>query len=164
MRTLFILIIICAIVYFGFTIVKKDRVLGPRITDIADRAQEKLGLKEPMGSRSHCAINFIFPTEGDVITGSPITIEVVVDNSKEDCSWIVFEGQAGLVELYGEKGNLLYKTPLIADGEWMTSLPVTYSAELFYSTYVGPMKLVITEDNPSGEGTPEKVFIMIEAQ
>ena len=55
------------------------------------------------------------------------------------------------------------KTPLVAQGEWMTSAPVTYKSEIEYSGYVGPLKLLITEENPSGEGTVDHTSIMLTA-
>ncbi len=163
MKTLFFLIIIGVGLYVGYTIVKKDRILGPRVEQISNEIKVKAGFKIAQTAEEHCAIHFINPKNGETVT-TPISVEVVVDNSQENCSWTVFEGQAGVVEIYNESNQVMYKAPLIAQGEWMTADPVTYKSEIEYSGYTGPMKLMITADNPSGEGAPDRTSIMLDAQ
>ncbi len=163
MKTLFFTILIGIGLYIGYRIVSHDRILGPRIVDLTNEFKVKFGFIEPQTSLEHCAMHFISPSDGDEVT-APTLLSVVIDNSNPDCSWTVFEGQGGLVKLIGDTDQVIYTTPLLAQGEWMTASPVTYTAELEYSNYVGPLKVLITEENPSGEGIPDKTFITLNAQ
>lgn len=163
MKTLFFTILIGVGLYLGYQIVTKDKILGPRIRDVATDIKTTAGIKTAEEAKSHCAITFLNPQNGDTVT-SPVALQVVVDNSKQDCSWTVFEAQAGVVELIGNTDQVLTKEPLMATSDWMTAAPVTYTANLEYLNYAGPLKLRIVEENPSGVGTPDEVSLLLNAQ
>ncbi len=94
----------------------------------------------------------------------PLTVTAVVDNTQgTTCTWTVFEAQAGLVELKNNANVVVVSVPLMTAANWMTATPVTYTATLQPSPVPppGPYALVITEENPSGEGTPGVVSIPV---
>lgn len=94
----------------------------------------------------------------------PLTVTAVVDNTQgTTCTWTVFEAQAGLVELKNGANVVVASAPLMTAANWMVSTPVTYTATLQPSPLppAGAYTLVITEENPSGEGTPGVVTIPV---
>lgn len=106
------------------------------------------------------ALHVVTPKPNTTIT-SPLTVEVIVDNSQKDCRWSVFEAQAGIIRLTDEQGNTLGQGILRTTEEWMTESPVTYSGKISFTKpdNVSNIQLVITEENPSGEGAPESIQI-----
>ncbi len=159
-KALFFLILIGSGFYVGYMIISKDKILGPQFKALIHKIEIKIGRKELVTYTKHCAIHFIQPKHQEEVT-SPVHLEVVVDNSKENCFWTVFEGQAGMIELYSHTGQLLGKAPLYTQGEWMTSTPVTYKSEIEYSEYVGPITALLTEENPSGIEAPQYTSMIL---
>lgn len=97
------------------------------------------------------ALTNITPQSGTKIT-SPFTVSVTVDNTKS-CKWTVFEAQAGTLTLKDADGQTLGTGLLTTTGEWMTEQPVTYRGMIEFSEpATDDVTLVITEEDPSGEG------------
>lgn len=154
MKGFLVLLLLGFIVYMTYYIAMHDKkLIGPKLVQIADTVKAELGLKEPTQDDIHCALHFISPEPGGHIE-SPLAIEVIVDNTQEDCRWGVFEAQAGTVTLYDEDDKVKASGILTTTGEWMTASPTTYRATLTDFTINGPMKLVLTEDRPDG-ATPQ---------
>lgn len=155
------------ILIFGFMvfsvyyIAKHDKkLLGPKIVQIIDIVKTKVGLQEIAQDRDiYCAFHSLTPEPGSHVKSS-VNISVLIDNTNTDCApWVVFEGQAGTVSLYNENDKLLDTGVLTTTSDWTTGFPVTYSASLSNFVYTGRVKLVFTEENPSGQGHPKKSFI-----
>lgn len=97
------------------------------------------------------ALSNITPRSGTKIT-SPLTVTVTVDNTKS-CKWTVFEAQAGTLTIKDSNGKALGTGILTTTGEWMTEQPVTYTGTIEFSEpATDDVTLVITEEDPSGEG------------
>lgn len=106
------------------------------------------------------------PVSGSVV-GQAIAVEAVVDNrdANTDCSWTVFEAQAGTIEVRDAQGAVLGQGLLTTEEEWMTSEPVRYTGSVALTAAPsGDLTIVITEENPSGEGTPDTVAIPLVSQ
>jgi len=96
----------------------------------------------------------------DIGTSFPIYVEGVVDNRDSgECRWTVFEGQAGKVEAFDTENNLVSDGVLKTVEDWMTDEPRNYKAilNLHKAPVSRDLKIVITEENPSGEGMSEKI-------
>jgi hypothetical protein len=159
-KAIFFLILAGVGFYVGYTIISNDKILAPYFKKLVNNIEIKIGRKESVTYTKHCAIHFINPKHQEEVT-SPVRLEVVVDNSQENCFWTVFEGQAGMIELYSQTGQLLGKAPLYTQGEWMTSSPVTYQSEIEYSGYMGPITVLLTDENPSGIGAPQRASLTL---
>ncbi|MFZ2803910.1 MAG: hypothetical protein WA001_01680 [Patescibacteria group bacterium] len=93
---------------------------------------------------------------------SPISVRAIVDNRNSSCHWTVFEAQAGSVVLQDPAGNILGQAPLKTTGDWTSSDPLEYDANVSLSKpYTGVASLVITEEDPSGKPNPQTVSIGI---
>lgn len=127
----------------------------------------------PVGVSNQTPCDVVLKVENPVAGSAvsfPITLTGRVDNShiKEGCpSWTMFEGQAGTASLFYETKNgwsLPVDTQPVNVAEWMTA-STTFSVTLnfdnkkeeFPSGY--NLKVVFTEDNPSGEGVVDSVEI-----
>lgn len=99
------------------------------------------------------------PTPGTHVT-FPITLTGVVDNrTKKDCTWVLFEGQAGTIEVRDAQGNLVGQGILGALGDWMADAPVKVegTVELLKPPTGPAMTVTITEENPSGVGVGQQL-------
>jgi len=82
----------------------------------------------------------------DVIT-SPLRITGYVNGD----SWIAFEGQVGLVNLFDAGGRMISSSILAVNGEWMKEPPIDFEAMLMFQkppTETG--SLVFSNENPAG--------------
>jgi len=96
----------------------------------------------------------------DIGTSFPIYVEGVVDNRDSgECRWTVFEGQAGKVEAFDTENNLVSDGVLKTVEDWMTDEPRNYKAilNLHKAPVSRDLKIVITEEDPSGGGLGEKI-------
>jgi Immunoglobulin-like domain of bacterial spore germination len=102
--------------------------------------------------RGNCeAIHINTPQKGQRIT-SPMEISVTVDNSKDECHWSVFEGQAGSVELKNQNGDVIGTANLTTTEDWTTDEPINFKGTLpFTPDEKSSYTLVINEENPSGQ-------------
>ncbi len=119
---------------------------------------------------TNCGLIVESVKQGDAVS-FPLTITGTIDNTKAQelgCSWIMFEGQAGIAELLVEEKDG-YSLPVVSKPimvkDWM-STKTTFSVTLDYnnpdqlpSGY--NLLLSFTEDDPSGEGIPNKVTIPV---
>ncbi len=96
----------------------------------------------------------------DIGTSFPIYVEGVVDNREAgECRWTVFEGQAGKVEAFDIENNLVSDGVLKTVEDWMTDEPVNYKAilNLHKAPVSRDLRIIVTEEDPSGEGMVEKI-------
>ncbi len=96
----------------------------------------------------------------DIGTSFPIYVEGVVDNRYAgECRWTVFEGQAGTIEAFDVENNLISDGALRTVEDWMTDEPRNYKAilNLHKAPVSKDLKIVITEEDPSGGGLGEKI-------
>lgn len=114
---------------------------------------------------SKCGLTVESPLSNSAVS-FPLTVTGKIDNSNANeagCAWAMFEGQAGVAKLYYETKDgwsLAEDTKPIMVENWMsTSTPFTVTLnfdntkEEFPSGY--NFKVVLEEENPSGEGTPD---------
>lgn len=124
-----------------------------------------------------CGLKIMNPAIGATVS-FPLQVKGIVDNRNYKaigCSWGLFEGQAGAVEVFANINNAGWKSvsywtsnsngpsagfvPLMSEGNWMTSGPVDVSANIMLDPKAGkipagtPMKLIIKEEDPSGKGS-----------
>ncbi|WP_109098043.1 hypothetical protein [Aquimarina sp. AU58] len=79
---------------------------------------------------------------------SPIEIKV-----NSEGVWFASEGELGWIQLIDDKGNELAKGILSADGDWMKSGPVMFSATLtFDSKNIETGKLIVHNNPGEGDG------------
>lgn len=98
----------------------------------------------------------------------PLEITAIVNNTHREtlgCSWTVFEGQAGTIQIQKENGENIGEPLLLTtkSTSWMTDESSIYSTilETLPDEFKGKINIIITEDNPSGEGTPKKIIVPV---
>jgi hypothetical protein len=85
----------------------------------------------------------------------PMTIIGIVDGN----GWSGFEGQVGSVKLLDSNGVEIISGPLTATSEW-TKLPTSFRTVLDFDAGSGNAILVFHNENPSGDPTRDKTFIL----
>lgn len=116
---------------------------------------------------SKCGFSINSPAlNSSIYSNTPLTFSGVIDNTNyqtNGCRWTMFEGQAGTAQLYYKNGNTwgtINTAKIIKVTDWMTAGPVPFTVVVsFNNTGPGfpnntPMKVVFTEDYPSG-ATPD---------
>lgn len=109
-----------------------------------------------------CGFKVISPSSNSKVD-FPLEVKGVVDNRDSKisgCSWHMFEGQAGVAQLYFyniNKWNPIGEGVPIKVVDWMTSLTSFDIVLNLKNDGVGlsagtPMKIVFTEENASGQG------------
>lgn len=118
----------------------------------------------------HCGITISNPTPTQAVT-FPLTVNAIVNNSAatDGCTWSLFEGQAGTVELKDQNGATLAKMPMQTppQTDWMTNGPVPFSAILTPSQAIPsgtPLSLTFSEEDASGMGNSDTFSFTIVAQ
>ena len=116
--------------------------------------------KKNISAVGKCGLNIASPL-ADTFVAFPLTISGTVDNTSSEslgCAWQMSEGDAGGAQLYFNYKNQGWKslrTVSIRVENWM-STKTTFSFTMpFDNESMGlppgtPMKIVFTEDNPSG--------------
>lgn len=157
---MFFVLILCGVIgYFGYQFLSKSPIFGPRVKEFVLNVETSLGINTDKGGEKHCAITFVSPIEGAELS-SPVDIEVIVDNSQENCRWGVFEGQAGTAQIISKDGVVLGSSQLRTSSDWMTSLPVTYKSSVdVVQTYSGPVRVLIQDENPQDNSLKQKASI-----
>lgn len=121
-----------------------------------------LASKQPTTATKNasCAITIISPQAGSVIT-NPLSVNILVDNSKPDCHWTVFEAQAGTATVVDSTGLLLGQAPLTTTDDWKLSKAVAYNAviQLTNKPTTGVVNLILEEENPSGKPSPQQITV-----
>jgi hypothetical protein len=100
----------------------------------------------------------------------PLNLTGSVNNPEgADCSWIMFEGQAGVATLHYQTKDgwsLPVDTQPIPVAEWM-STSTTFSVTLDFDNSIEQLpsgyefKVIFTEDDPSGEQTPDTLELPV---
>jgi len=119
-----------------------------------------------------CGLVVETPSVGAAVS-FPLTISGTINNSEENgCYWTMFEGQAGTAELFYEtKDGYSLATDMqpIEVANWM-STSTTFSVTLDFDNVNQGLpsgynfKILLTEDNPSGEGIPDSLEIPVTLQ
>jgi hypothetical protein len=100
-------------------------------------------------------IQIISPTANQEVS-SPLKITGKVNGN----GWNGFEGQVGTVQLLDYKGNKVASGILTATTEW-TQPEVSFETTLTFQTVViGPMTLLFSNENPSGDPARQKTFTL----
>lgn len=112
------------------------------------------------GTNSNCGFTVTSMKSGDSVA-FPLTVSGLIDNSNKSakCKWQMFEGQAGSAQLYYNYKNsgwmkISSPAPIVVDN-WMSD-KANFTAKFAFmnkgdSLPAGtPMKVVFTEENPSG--------------
>lgn len=90
----------------------------------------------------------------------PIMFTGTVDNrTNKDCSWTLFEGQAGTIEIRDVNGVVVGTGVLEALDDWMSEGPINVegTVELTTPPQNSAMSVTITEENPSGLGSGQQI-------
>lgn len=114
---------------------------------------------------SKCGFTIDSPS-ADAAVSFPVTITGTIDNTEAEttgCSWIMSEGQAGLATLHYETKegwSLPVDSKPVMVENWMSlTSPFTVTLNFDNSKEQLPagynFKVIFTEENPSGEGTPD---------
>jgi hypothetical protein len=115
---------------------------------------------------THCGLTVNSPLPGTIVT-FPLTIQTVVDNTqsaKLNCSWSVFEAQAGSVTVKDTGGHIVGKGVLKTTANWMTTAATPYTAtisSITHPAYTGPLQLTFTEDNAAGKPNPDTLSFVV---
>ncbi len=116
---------------------------------------------KPVATNSSCGLTITSHKPNDRVD-FPLTLSGKIDNSnatKLGCAWTMFEGQAGMAQLYYYTKNSWQKLgepAVIKVANWMTPT-TTFTTTLNFeklgvSLEAGvPIKVILTEDNASGE-------------
>lgn len=138
---------------------------GGCFTDKPAQPQEQTPKPAPSPSVSYVgctpkSAKILEPAPGARVT-LPITVKFEVHNAKNPaCTWTMFEAQAGTMRLLDKDGVTVGNGFLMAGGDWMTDSPVTFTGIIPALSLVdGEVTLIVTEENPSGEGTPQEISI-----
>ncbi len=163
-----ILITFFIILLTAIFLIMKNRVITEDIVIVP--VQEKPISTVVDKTKSNCGITVTSPMISDKFNDIK-KVSVIVDNTKRvelGCGWTVFEAQAGTFKFFDSNNEEIANGILMAENgaDWMTSLPVIYEGEIKIidikkSIKEGIGKLVITEDDPSGEKIPQTVEIPV---
>ena len=106
------------------------------------------------------AMTILEPVPGATVT-LPFTVKARVHNAERpDCPWTVFEAQAASMRLLDTNGATVGTGILMTSQDWMTDGSIEFTGDIPAIAVVqGQATLIITEENPSGEGTPEEIMI-----
>lgn len=97
----------------------------------------------------------------------------VLNTNTSSCHWVLFEGQAGTVEIHDANTNatLLDKTPvMLTQMDWMDralngqSVDFSVTVPALTTAYTGPAIIIFEEENPSGEGTADVLTLNVNIQ
>jgi len=92
--------------------------------------------------------------------GEEVSSPIKITGSTDGDGWSGFEGQVGTVHLLDYKGNKIAEGILKATTDW-TKPPVSFEADLIFQTKtIGPMSLLFSNENPSGDPEKDKTFIL----
>lgn len=154
-----ILIVVIAIAVFFSKKGKDNLYLNENLNYDNNVAVEEFAYK--------CGLTVNSPAVGDTVS-FPLVLTGVVNNqaSTDGCTWILFEGQGGMVSV--GNGNAIYaQAPVMMQGDWMTTGPVNFSAVLAPNVGIPtgtPLTITFSEENPSGEGTSDTLSFQVIAQ
>lgn len=115
-----------------------------------------------------CGLTVDTPLPGSTVS-FPLTITGTIHNAvaTDNCTWTLFEGQAGTVSAALNNIMDVGFTPIVLSGDWMTSGPVPFSITFIPASPIAtgtPVTLTFVEENPSGEGSPDALIYNVIAQ
>lgn len=164
-----LLITFFIIILTAIFLIMKNRVVTDDVVIIP--VQEKPVSIITENLKNACGIKVVSPISGDKFENVK-KVSVVVDNTKRvefGCGWTAFEAQAGTFKFFDLNNEEIANGILTAEEgiDWMTPEPVLYEGEIKIidpkkSISKGIGKIVIIEDDPSGEKIPQVVEIPIE--
>jgi len=120
---------------------------------------------------SNCGLIVETPMVNEEVS-FPLAVTGKVNNTDakvSGCSWTMFEGQAGVATLHYEikdGWSLPVATQPITVANWM-STSTTFSFQLNFDNKTLQLpagfnfKIILTEENPSGEGIPDTVEVPV---
>jgi hypothetical protein len=118
---------------------------------------------------SECGLTVETPVTNASVS-FPVTITGTINNTEgAACAWTMFEGQAGVAELYYETKDgwsLPVDTAPIEVADWMTT-STTFSATLEFDNTTEQFpagynfKIVLVEEDPSGMGKSDRLEIPV---
>ena len=161
-----VIVVLLVIVIGAGTYLYYDKAEAPSQNKVDDTEQPVIA--------SNCGITVDSPKIGENVS-FPLTVTGRIDNTKAEkigCSWTMFEGQAGVATLHYENKDgysLPIDTKPAMVANWM-SATTTFSVTLDFNNQALQlpsgynMKVLITEENPSGEGIPSVVEVPIVLQ
>jgi hypothetical protein len=151
MKNLFALLIFFIVVGVGLWLYNNRYTLTP--------------IPTPPSSASSCAVTIVSPHAGSAIT-NPLSINLIIDNSKPGCHWTVFEGQAGTATLTDSSGKFLGQAVLKTTEDWTLTKPTAYNAVITLTKHPssGVVNLILQEENPSGKPNPQEITISLSAK
>jgi hypothetical protein len=162
-----VIVVLLVIVIGAGTYLYYDKAEAPSQKNMADDTEQPV-------VASSCGLTIDSPKIGDNVS-FPLTVTGRVDNTKagaEGCSWTMFEGQAGVATLHYETKDgysLPVDTKPVTVANWMTT-STTFSFVLNFDNSMLQlpagynMKIILTEENPSGEGIPSTVEVPVVLQ
>lgn len=125
----------------------------------------------PEPAHSPCGLTIESPLPMSTVASS-FMITGSLDMGKDlSCRWIVFEGQAGTIQFRNPAGELVgaiqpfWPLPMdwmdtaIAGGVIHFSIPMTVPAG-----YTGPLSILFTEDDVTGEGSLDTLLLNVTVQ
>ncbi len=159
-----IIIVLLLIVIGAGAYLYYDKALAP--------SKEKT-TETPEGSSfaSNCGLLVESPRAGETVS-FPLTVTGRVDNTDAmvaGCSWTMFEGQAGVATLHYETKDgwslPVASVPITVENWMSTSTVFSFKLDFDNSMLQFPsgynFKIILTEENPSGEGTPDVVEVPV---
>jgi len=120
------------------------------------------GTTQPSAEELRCTpanITITQPTPGSHVN-FPIVFTGTIDNrTNKDCSWTLFEGQAGSIEIRDANGAMVGIGVLEALDDWRSEGPIDIegTVELMSPPQGSAMSVMITEENPSGVGSGQQI-------
>ncbi|MEN9604563.1 MAG: hypothetical protein RJB39_248 [Candidatus Parcubacteria bacterium] len=121
-----------------------------------------------------CGLQIESPKPNSKIT-FPLTVTGTIDNTKatEGCRWTMFEGQAGIAQLYVDNAGLGWdpvgQVFIVAAEDWMTTKTKFKTTIEFNNKGVGfksgtKFRIRFTEEDPSGMNKTQVVDLPVELQ
>ncbi|MCB9820906.1 hypothetical protein H6790_03100 [Candidatus Nomurabacteria bacterium] len=91
------------------------------------------GVLVPTEAEISCAVQLDDISAGDTLS-SPISVTGVITPT-EDCHWVKFEGQGGIVVMKDSDNNEISNVEILnLEGDWMNTDPFTFDATLTIDT------------------------------
>ncbi len=158
-----VIIVLLIIVIGAGAYLYYDKALAP--------SQESTEIPEGSSFASNCGLLVEKPMANATVS-FPLTVTGRVDNTDREqagCFWIMFEGQAGVATLHYETKDgwslPVATTPITVDNWMSTSTAFAFTVDFDNSMLQLPsgynFKIILTEENPSGEGTPDVVEVPV---
>ncbi len=153
---IFLVIVYGLLYYFSTKIPRKNPEPETKTAVVPTSAKMPVVAEKPKIATEHCGLSVVSPNP-NLPLSFPIAVVAIVDNTKMaslGCSWSVFEGQAGIVDVIDTvTGVVVSSSPFLTKENWMTQNPVPYTATLNQPivAYGKNLKIRFTESDPSGK-------------